>query len=402
MTNQKPADRAKRAALATLTGTVASAICIGVLLGAGCSKEPSAPPAPPEPKVEGQRVVFEPGAPQLASIGVEAAEPRSLAVTHLTGRLYWNDKTTVRVFTPVIGQVASVRADIGQAVAQGTPLAEIISPDYGQALADARTADGSLSAAQRAFTRAKDLFEHGALAAKDVEAAEAAFVAASAEHDRAASRLSLYGGRTDEHGAAFILRSPIAGVVVDRNINPGQEVRNDQMLANAPSLFAPLFVVSDPTVLWLQLDASEADIAMLQPGQKLVVRARAFPDREFEGVVDKIGESMDPNTRAAVVRGVVQNPDKVLKAEMYVLVDVVRDASKVAQAGVEISSKAIFMADNQNYLFVESAPGQFERRKVTVGVEKDGKIPVTEGVSAGQKVVTEGALLLQSIVDPAN
>lgn len=387
--------------LASYTGTVA-AILMVTFLGAGCSKEPSAPPAPPEPKVEGERIVFEPNAPQLSSIGVEVAEARRLAVTHLTGRLYWNDKTTVRVFTPVIGQVATVRADIGQAVDRGTPLAEIVSPDYGQAVADARTADGNLAAAQKALARAKDLFEHGALAAKDVEAQEASFIAASAEQDRARSRLSLYGGRTDEHGAAFVLRSPIAGVVVDRNINPGQEVRNDQMLANAPNLFAPLFVVSDPRVLWLQLDASEADISTLQPGQKLVVRTRAFPDQTFEGVVDKIGESMDPSTRAAVVRGIVQNPDKLLKAEMYVLADVVRDASKVAQAGVEISSKAIFMADNQDFLFVETSPGQFERRKVSVGVEKDGRIPVSEGVAVGQKVVTEGALLLQSIVDPAN
>jgi len=207
---------------------------------------------------------------------------------------------------------------------------------------------------------------------------------------------------TSETGQAYVLRSPVAGVVVDRNINPGQEVRNDQMLANAPNLFAPLFVVSDPALLWLQLDVSEADIPSLQPGQKLIVHARAFPDRTFQGTVDKVGESMDPATRAVQVRGVVSNPDMLLKAEMYVLADVVRDDTKVGQAGVEISSKAIFIVDNQNFLFVEVAPGQYERRKVSVGVEKDGRVPVTDGVTVGQKVVTEGALLLQSIVDPAN
>jgi len=385
-----------------LKGSILVALVLGLAMAGGCGRQPQIPDAPPDLKVDGNRVTFLPNAPQLSSLQVEAAEPRRLAITHLTGRLYWNDKTTVRVFTPVMGQVVAIRADIGQPVRAGSPLAEISSPDYGQALADARTAAANLAAANKAFLRSKDLLEHGAAAAKDVEAAEAAFEAAQAESDRAASRLKLYGGMTSETGQAYVLRSPVAGVVVDRNINPGQEVRNDQMLANAPNLFAPLFIVSDPTLLWLQLDASEADIPTLQPGQKLIVHARPFPDRAFQGTVDKVGESMDPATRAVQVRGVVSNPDSLLKAEMYVLADVLRDETKVGQAGVEISSKAIFIVDNQNYLFVEVAPGQFERRKVSVGVEKDGRVPVTDGVAIGQKVVTEGALLLQSIVDPAN
>jgi len=385
-----------------LKGSILVALVLGLAMAGGCGRQPQIPDAPPDLKVDGNRVTFLPNAPQLSSLQVEAAEPRRLAITHLTGRLYWNDKTTVRVFTPVMGQVVAIRADIGQPVRAGSPLAEISSPDYGQALADARTATANLAASNKAFSRSKDLFEHGAAAAKDVEAAEAAFAAAQAESDRAASRLKLYGGMTSETGQAYVLRSPVAGVVVDRNINPGQEVRNDQMLANAPNLFAPLFVVSDPALLWLQLDVSEADIPSLQPGQKLIVHARAFPDRTFQGTVDKVGESMDPATRAVQVRGVVSNPDMLLKAEMYVLADVVRDDTKVGQAGVEISSKAIFIVDNQNFLFVEVAPGQYERRKVSVGVEKDGRVPVTDGVTVGQKVVTEGALLLQSIVDPAN
>jgi len=386
-------------------GTLALLAALGLGLGlstAGCGRQSPAASAPPEPKVEGERVSFPADAPQLSSLTVEAAVPRKLAITHLTGRLYWNDQTTVRIFTPVIGQVTAIRADIGQPVSAGTPLADISSPDYGQALADAQTATGNLAAAQKAFLRAKDLLEHGAAAAKDVEAAEAAFVAARAERDRAESRLKLYGGSESETGEAFVLHSPVAGVVVERNINPGQEVRNDQMLANAPNLFAPLFVVSDPALLWIQLDVSESDLPSLEPGLALRIHARAFPDRVFDGAVEKVGEEMDPSTRTVIVRGVVRNPDKLLKAEMYVLADVVQDESRVAKAGVEISSKAIFMVDNRNYLFVEVGPGQYERRQVSIGTEKDGRVPVLDGLSAGQKVVTEGGLLLQSILDPAD
>jgi len=377
------------------------AACLSVLVGvAGCVRKTSSTEGPAGPRVEGLRVIFPPDAPQLASLTLQAAEPRKLAITHLTGRLYWSEDSTVRIFTPVMGRVTAVKADIGQAVSVGTPLAEISSPDYGQALADARAAAANLLVADKAYARSKDLFENGAAARKDVEASEAAFRAAQAERDRAAARLRLYGGEEAESDEAYVLRSPVAGVVVERSINRGQEVRSDQMLANAPNLFAPLFVVGDPAVLWLQLDAAEADISSLELGQKLRIYSKAFPGKVFAGVVQNIGDEMDPATRTVKVRGVVQNPDRQLKAEMYVMVDVLRREARVPGAGVEIPSKAVFTIEEKSYLFVEVSPGTFERRPVEIGTEKDGKVPVLSGVAAGEKVVAEGGLLLQAVLEP--
>ena len=378
-------------------------LILPALIGlAGCGRQAPAAAEPPAPKVEGDGVSFPPDAPQLASLSVEAAQPRRLAITHLTGRLYWSDDRTARIYTPVAGQVTAIRTEVGRTVAAGDPLAEISSPDFGQTLSDARAADANLASAAKAYARAKDLLEHGAAAQKDVEAAEAAYLAALAERDRSAAKLALYGGAKTETDERYVLRSPVAGVVVEKNINPGQEVRADQMLANATNLYAPLFVVSDSGQLWLQLDAAESDLAFLNPGQKLLIRSPAFPDRVFEGVVDNIGEELDPATRTVKVRGVVQNPGRLLKAEMYVTVDVVQDEARLAQAGVEISSKAIFMLDNEYYLFVERSPGRYQRRLVKIGTEKDGKVPVYAGLSAGDKVVTEGGLLLESVLNPAD
>jgi cobalt-zinc-cadmium efflux system membrane fusion protein len=373
------------------------------LLGlAGCGRDATQSPEPPTAKVDGDRLTYPPNAPQLAYLTVEAAEPRRLAVSHLTGRLFLSDDATVRVYTPVAGQVTAVRVDVGQAVKRGTALAEIRSPDYGQALADARSAQANLATADKAYARSRDLLLHGAAAQKDVEAAEAAYEASLAERDRALARLKLYHGSESSTDDAYSLLSPIDGVVVERNINPGQEVRADQMLANATNLFAPLFVVSDPTRLWIQVDAAETDLASLLPGQKLHVVSKAFPDRVFDGAVVNIGPSLDPSTRSVRVRGEVYNPGNLLKAEMYVTVDVVREVSTVAQAGVEIPSKAVFTIDRKTYLFAELSPGQFERREVVIGTEKDGKVPIRSGIAAGQRVVTEGALLLQAVLDPAN
>ncbi len=369
---------------------------------AGCAKQDNAASGPPEARVEGAKVTFPANAPQLSYLTVEAAQPRRLALTHLTGRLYLSDDATVRVFTPVAGQVIAVKMDVGQPVSVGTTLAEISSPDYGQALADARSAASALTAADKALARSKDLFDHGAAAMKDVEAAQAAYGSALAERDRAAARLELYHGSTEGSGEVYLLRSPLKGVVVEKNINPGQEVRADQMLANATNLFAPLFVISDASTLWLQIDASETDLSELQLGQKIRVASKAFPGRVFDGVISSIAPSLDPVTRTVRVRGVVDNAERLLKAEMYVTVDVVRDESGVSKAGVEIPSKALVTIDQKSYVFVELAPGQFERREVEVGTEKDGRVSVPSGLAGGQRVVTEGGLLLEAVLDPSN
>ena len=148
----------------------------------GCRREAQVP-EPPAPRVDGDKVDFAADSPQLASLTIETAQPRKLAITNVTGRLYWDDDLTVRVFTPVAGRVSSIPGELGKPITAGAPLAEIDSPDFGQAQADARTADGNLRLADKALSRAKELFDHGAAAQKDVESAEAADIAAVAERE---------------------------------------------------------------------------------------------------------------------------------------------------------------------------------------------------------------------------
>lgn len=375
----------------------------GALLLTGCHR-PAAPPTEDAPaaNVTGETVSFATNAPQLVAIAVEPAQPRTRAVSHATGRLYWDGDTTVGVFTPVAGRVVEVVADQGQIVPAGGPLAVLDSPDFAQALANARTAVANLAAADKALSRNKILFARGAAAAKDLEAAEAAYGAALAERDRSQSVLANYGGSLATTNSIYTLRSPIAGTVVDKNVNVGQELRADLMLANSPNLFSPIFTVTDPSKLWLQVDVAEAALTALQPGERLEISSPAYPGKVFEGVLDKIGATMDPATRTVKVRGIVANPDRLLKAEMYVLVDVVQAGEQAGALGVEVTAKALFMKGDQSFVFVETAPGTFQRKEVKVGVEQDDKIPIYEGVTAGQKVVTEGALLLQALVEPAS
>jgi cobalt-zinc-cadmium efflux system membrane fusion protein len=333
---------------------------------------------------------------QMASVNVEPVQICKASVTHLNGRLVWDEDMTVRVFTYFGGRVIKILAEVGQRVSRGDPLAEIASPEYGQSQADARRAISDFVLAERNLTRLNDLFAHGAAAEKDVQVAEAEFARAQSEKQRTQALLAFYGGNTNTVDQVYVLKSPLDGVIVERNLNPGQEVRADAQLANAAQFFSPLFVVTDPTHLWVQFDATEQDLPQLKEGQPITVHSRAYPDESFGGRLDLVADFLDKDTRTIKVRGSLLNPQRRLKSEMFVSVDL--SVPPTSTAGVDVSSKAVFCKGERRYVFLEESPGRYERREVKVGAEHDGKVLVLDGVSAGQRVVTEGCLLLDQVL----
>jgi cobalt-zinc-cadmium efflux system membrane fusion protein len=400
-------------------------ICVLAALGlAGCHSEKKSAEESAQVKIEGDKIDIPPGAPQSSTFVVEAAKPIEKTILHFTGRLIWNEKKTVPVFSSVAGRVHEIPVNLQQYVSQGDTLATMESPDFGQAQADASKADADMRFSQRTLNRVRDLFEHGAAAQKDVEAAQDDFENKKAELQRAMARLKLYGvGIETTVNGMFPLKSPLSGIVVEKRINPGQEVRPDQILANDPNVIKPLFVISDPKVLTVVLDVTELDIAGLKPGQPLQVHTRAYPGRDFNGKLEVIGDSLDPLTRTVNVRGYVDNESGLLKAEMYVGVDVALTADSAEETApqggavraakssdpthshagppVEIPVKAVFTKDNQHFVFVEKSPGQYERQLVELGSEHAGRVAVTNGLAPGARVVTEGSLQLEAMAEGA-
>ncbi len=368
------------------------------IAGSGCERKDSADAAP-EAKVDGDKIAFPTNAPQLGYLTVEPAQERHTVALGLSGRLAWDDDVTVRVFSPVAGRVASVAAELNTRVNKGDVLTSLNSPDFGQAQSDKEKAASDLALADRSLTRLRDLYEHGAAAKKDVESAEADYAKAKAEYDRAGAQLlALSYGHINNATGMYDLCSPLDGIVVEKNISPGQQIRSDQMLANAPQFVNPLFTITDPTRLWLFLDATETDVAMLSSNQEVTIRARAYPDKVFRGHVEVIGEGLDSATRAVKVRCVADNSEKLLRAEMYVYADVTADT----MTAVDVSTKAVFLKDNRRYVFVETAPGRFQRRAVKLGGETNGRSVVVNGLAVGEHVVTEGCLLLEAMLEGEN
>jgi len=364
------------------------------VLSGACHRERSSKSPVPEPTVAGEYVVIPTNSPQLGSLTIERARYVTHGSLPLAGRLMWNEDATVRVFTPFAGKVERILVEVNQAITNGQSLAEVLSGEFGQALAEARKAESDFRRTDRALNRLRDLAQHGAAPQKDLESAEADFQSAQAEKDRAHSRLTMYGANETALGNSFLLPSPLTGVVVERNVTPGQEVRPDQMLANMPQFTAPLFVVTDPTRLWIQIDATEIEVPRFRPGCQFTFTTRAFPEKVFKGIVSMVSEFIDPATRTVKIRGTVENSERLLKAEMFVSVNLPADDAPAAT----VPSKAVFLNGEKHFVFVQGNPGTFERKEVKIGSEQEGRIPIIAGLQPGEQVVTEGCILLQQVL----
>jgi cobalt-zinc-cadmium efflux system membrane fusion protein len=360
------------------------------ILSFGCHSRKVAE-QPPEPTVAEGKVTMPPDSPQLAALTIESANAAQKTFVPLSGRLMWDEEVTVRVFSPFAGIVRKLGVTVGQPVTKGMALAEIQSSDFGQVLSDARKAESEFRRAENNLNRLRDLVEHGAAPKKDLESAEADYAAAEAEKGRARARLATYGCTTTAVDHGFLLPSPLDGIVVEKNVTPGQEVRPDQMLANAPQFTAPLFTITDPSRLWIQIDATEVDLPHLKPGSEFTFFSRAFPGQVFTGTVDVVSEFIDPATRTIKVRGTVDNSQRRLKAEMFVSINLPSEETP----GTSVPAKAVYLKGEKHYVFIEAERGKFTRQEVTIGPEQDGRILVLAGVQPGQRVVTEGCVLLE-------
>lgn len=359
---------------------VLSLIALSLLSACQDKAEPMA--ATPMPIIQNQQLRYPAGHPQLPLLVSTAAVQAQKIAVELPAKLVWNEEKTQRIYPAFAGRVTRINADIGQTVKAGQVLAELASPEFGAAQADTSRAQADATLARQALQRQRELFEAGVVARKELEQAEAEAARAQAEVARAQARTSLYGSSTGVN-QQLGLRSDMAGVVVERHLNPGQEVRPDN--ANAP-----LFVVSDPGVLWVQIDAQEADVADLRPGVKVQLLVPSLSEQKLEATISAATDQIDPNTRTIKIRAKVANPQRLLKNEMLAKVAYERRVG----VGVEVPATAVFLRGHQHYVFVQSQAGVFEPRDVKVSYEGAQRVLLSSGLKEGEQVVSQNGLLL--------
>ena len=351
-----------------------------------CTEAPAPAPEAPAPILQGSQLRFAPGHPQLALLGIVSAAPGKAITVELPAKLVWNEERTQRIYPAFAGRVMAIKADVGQSVKSGALLAQLASPDFGMAQADTAKAGAEARLSQKSLQRQRELFEAGIIARKDLDLAEFDAARTQVEIQRTEARTRLYGGGSGNVNQQLALVASINGTVVERNLNPGQEVRPDQSGPGVPALF----VVTDPTSLWVQIDARESEIGTLKIGSSFELVIPSLGGQKFEGRVTAAADFIDPATRTIKVRGLVANPNRLLKAEMLATARIER----ILGSGVVVPSQAVSLLGNKHSVMVQVQPGVFETRAVVLGYQGPRETVIASGLEAGEQVVSENMLLL--------
>jgi cobalt-zinc-cadmium efflux system membrane fusion protein len=302
------------------------------------------------------------------------------------GQVIPNEDRTARLGATVQGRVITVRVRPGDRVRVGQTLVTLQSPQAGMAQSDFDKARAQASYARSARERAERLLALKAIPQQDYDRAIADDELASAELRRATSVADQIGATASASGEVAI-RSPLNGVVLARTAVPGTGVE----------VGAPLVIVTDPTSLWLSIDAPENLASLFRRDAQLRFTVPAYPADTFSARIDAIGPGLDPSTRTLPIRGVIRNQGERLKPEMLASVSAAGNGGVSAPSVLE---DAVQLLDGKSVVFVahpDSMGGaRFVPRTVQLGSRSGGRIAITHGLTAGDLVVTRGALSIKA------
>jgi cobalt-zinc-cadmium efflux system membrane fusion protein len=327
---------------------------------------------------------------QMAHVQVVTIAPTTMKRTlRLTGAVAYNAFNTTPVITQVGGPVSRILVVPGEHVKAGQAMLEVSSPDYSQLLNAYLKAADSFRLSEKNYTRAQDLFQHHAIAERDLEQAESEKNQAQADLNAAEQGLKILGIK-DPSGLAKAPSSaqvpvlaPIGGEVVERLVAPGQVVQAGQTQA---------FTISDLSTVWVLANVYQGDLAFVHGGDEVVVQTDAYPN-SFHGKISFVSPALDPTTRTLQARVVVDNPGEKLKRDMYCTVTVT--AGSIANVVAVPNASVLRDDNNQPFVYVSRGANQFGRRDVELGESQNGQTQILKGISPGERVVGDGSLFLQ-------
>lgn len=368
--------------------------------------EPSAQAQTPKEKASTSMITIDEAAQQKAHIIVASAASKNIAESLTApGQLTINEDQTFRVGAVVSGKIDDLTIRVGDLVRTGQVIGRIHSHDVHEARAAYQQASTELERAQAAEAyskqrrdRAQRLFDLKAGSRQDVETAEADLRNSQAAVAKAQSEITKEQAHlTDILHLPFEERAgpenhaedgvpifaPASGVVHQRKVTLGSVVNEgDELLS-----------ISDTRTLWMIAAANELDLSKLRPGQAVHIEVRAYPDRDFNGRILKLGEQLDPTTRTLQVRILVPNPQGLLKPEMYAIANLPEGRNR---AVILLPDAAIQDINGVLAVFVRKSVTEFEPRTVKTGRRRNGETEIVEGLNPGEPVVVQGSFLVKS------
>ncbi|MBL0954214.1 MAG: efflux RND transporter periplasmic adaptor subunit [Leptospira sp.] len=314
----------------------------------------------------------------------------------LPGTVSYDMNNVAKVGSRVNGRIVQVFVKEGEYVKKSTALASIQSVDLGTTEAAYLKARARLEALKVQADRAKDLYERKVTSAKEYEMSLMDYKSVKAEMETSRNALENLGLNETEianleagkyNSKNLYIRTPISGTVTEREAIIGQAV-------NARD---NLFTVADLSVLWINLEVYEKDLASIRVGNEAKVIPIGSKDESLKAVVSHVGDVIDPVKKTAEIRLEVRNSKGRLRPGQSVTATVVGAmvTSSVNKAKV-IPSNCIHKIEGENFIFVRNPDGSFSAKKIGIGKTYDNWVEVTDGVGSGEAIVEEGSFVLKS------
>src|SRR5579859_35427 len=378
-------ERQWRAVALAAVALLAAALCIwaaGRFFGT-----PPATPVPPAPPG-----TFRASSQQLKTLTIEAVGTHAFATEeHTEGKIGVDADRATPVVSPYSGRVIRVIAGLGDSVKAGAPLATVEASEFVQAQNDLQVAEAQVKLTRLNEARKHALYEAKGGSLQDWQQAQTDLMAAETARDSVRNRLRIFGRSETDIAALELSRSmnplatltaPIAGVVVDRQVGPGQFLQAGG---------TPVFTIADPSRVWLLANVREADSSLVKPGQFVEVRVLAYPTRVFKARVTYVAAVVDPVTHRLPVRAEIDNRDGALKPEMFANFRILTSDTTDSPA---VPASAVIFEGDAAHVWVAAADGLLELRTIRTGRGNDGLVEVLNGLKAGEQVVTKGGLFI--------
>jgi cobalt-zinc-cadmium efflux system membrane fusion protein len=380
----------------SMTASLAMAIATAISL-AGCGA--SSGPTEAESKMTSYSANADPAdtaslftvpEDQMAHLQIATVQKERLPrVLRLTGAVAYNAFATTPVFSAIGGPVSKILVDPGQIVHRNQELLQVNSPDFSAARSTYLKSKSVYLLSDKNYQRSKDLYEHHAIAERDLQQAESDRAAAQADLQSSEDALRVLGIKDPETFANGKVTSeipvlaPVGGEIVERLVGPGQ-------LLQAGS--TQCFTISDMSMVWVLVNVYQSDLAFVHVGDAVEINTDSYPDK-FHGKISYLAPALDPATRTLQARIVASNPGSKLKKDMYV--NAVVQAGAVRDALTVPDSAVLRDSENEPFVYLQVGSNKFARRGVKISDSQNSRTQIESGLNEGDKVVGDGSLFLQ-------
>ena len=306
---------------------------------------------------------------------------------HLFGKISYDQEKVIKIYPLAGGYIQNIKVELGDSIKKGQVLANMVSSDVVNLRKDLLTAQSNLIVAQKNMDASKDMYASGIISEKDYITTSKEYEVAKSDVKRNEELMHLYngGGGSQE----YIIKSPINGFLVEKNVNSNMQVRPD----NGQNLFT----ISDLKDVWVIANVYETDIDKVRLGYPAIITTLTYPDKKFLGVVDKIYNTLDPSTRSMKIRVKLSNPDYLLKPEMFANVELVY---KENHKMLTVPSKGLIFDNSRNYVMIYKSRCNVLTKEIKVVNNVAGKAYVDgHSLEPGDVVITDYNLLVYDAIN---